>query len=105
MKYQKLRLCSKSKQRLRAVPILLLSILILGCQAKNDTPYQSNVKAIRMLKNAEIPVFPKPSKECGEEIKKFATPETCPYFYQWLGKLMIFEKQLGVLKNEVSTTN
>ena len=105
MKYQKQRLCLKGNQRLRAVLTLLLSILMIGCQAKNDAPYQSNVKAIKVLKNAEIPVFPKPSKECGEEIKKFATPETCPHLYNWLGKLMIFEKQLGVLKNEVSTTN
>ena len=69
-----------------------------GCQAGNDVAYQINVKSMRTLKSAEIPVFPSPSEECNEEIKRVARPETCPYFYQWLGKLMILEKQLKILK-------
>ncbi len=100
MKLRKPRESSSSKQMLLMILIPALMLCMPGCQTRNDAAYSDINDIITAMKNVQIPEFPKPSKECGEELKRFVPQEKCPYLYSWLGKLMIFEKQLGVLKNE-----
>ena len=100
MKLKKQRKLSRSSPKLLILLIPALMLCMTGCQGNNDAAYNDNSETITALKNAQIPEFPKPSKECGEEMKRFVPKEKCPHLYSWLGKVMIFEKQLGVLKNE-----
>lgn len=100
MKLKKQKKLLRSSPELLIVLIPALMLCMPGCQTRNNAAYNNNSETINALKNAQIPEFPMPSKECGEEMKRFVPQDKCPHLYSWLGKVMIFEKQLGVMKNE-----
>jgi hypothetical protein len=47
-----------------------------------------------------VPNFPKPTKESAEEFEKVCPKGTCPHLYAWIGKLMIFDKQLEIFNGK-----
>lgn len=45
-----------------------------------------------------VPAFPVPHPGVVGELKEVCPKDKCIKLYDWLGKLMVFEKQLAVLK-------
>lgn len=46
-----------------------------------------------------VPSFPAPHSSVVGELKEVCPKDKCIKLYDWLGKLMVFEKQLKVLKD------
>lgn len=47
------------------------------------------------------PVFPIPHPDTVKELKDVCPKDKCHKLYDWLGKLMVFEKQLKIYKKEM----
>ena len=45
-----------------------------------------------------VPVFPAPHPFVVKELKEVCPKDKCQRLYEWLGKLMVFEKQLQVYR-------
>lgn len=63
-----------------------------GCQT-----YPTEIRNDDLLLSA-VPAFPAPHPSVVGELKEVCPKEKCIKLYDWLGKLMVFEKQLKVLK-------
>lgn len=65
---------------------------ITGCGA--------SVKEIKIddLVVQAVPIFPAPHPQVVAELKEACPKDKCVRLYEWLGKLMVFERQLGVFK-------
>lgn len=46
-----------------------------------------------------VPVFPAPHPDVVKELKEACPQGHCIRFYEWLGKVMVFEEQLTLFKS------
>lgn len=67
---------------------------MLGCSSCPQT-----INRDSLIVNS-IPQFPAPHKDIVKELEMSCKGNNCNRLYEWLGKLMIFEKQLRVVKDE-----
>ena len=72
--------------------MLILNLFMNGCSSFHQTI--NNDKFII----DSIPNFPYPHKDTIKELSLSCNGFKCLKMYEWLGKLMIFEKQLNVIR-------
>jgi hypothetical protein len=90
--------CNKNRFNWHQNLLLIVMTFITGCE--NSLNDQINLDSFEA---AAIPAFPVPAPETEEEIKKACSAAQCPNIYDWLGKLMIFEQQIDVYKQNSLT--
>ena len=49
-----------------------------------------------------VPAFPYPTPQATAEFEKVCQKGTCPYLYEWFGRLMIFEKKLKLRNGDIN---
>jgi len=74
--------------------MLILLLFTVGC---SSCPQVINRDSL-IIK--AIPAFPAPHKDTVKELSTVCKGNDCSRLYEWLGKLMIFEKQLKVVKTQ-----
>lgn len=89
---RKWQLSSKNKSRLLLSLLLTGTILITGCST-----FPIETKSNDLLLSA-VPSFPAPHSLMVGELKEIRQKVNCPHLKDWLGKLMVFERQLAELK-------
>ena len=86
----------KLKQRLLLLPLLMTSLFLSGCKTQSQLPHN----AINLRAHA-VPRFPKSTPEAARELESVCPKGKCSHLYAWLGKLMIFDKQLDVFRENI----
>jgi len=90
--------------------LLIEPIFIVGCQSKPtaviQTPYPKEIT--QNLYTMTLPPFPTPQAALTDELK-ILCPEAdtgkCVLLYDYLGKLMVFEKKLKVFREKMLSNN
>gem|GEM_PF-4839555 len=67
----------------------MMTLLMSGC-----TSCQEETNSHDNLFLSTIPAFPAPHPAIVAEIKEIRQKVKCPHLKDWLGKLMVFERQL-----------
>lgn len=77
-------------------------MFISGCSLYQKEIVQTN-EDLRDLKEAfvySLPDFPKPHPNVVIELKEACQQKSCQRLYDWLGKLLVLQKQLEILREK-----
>ena len=90
---KKYQLLTKNKTISQRLLTLMLLVCMSGCANYRKEPENND-----LIVNS-IPRFPIPHEDTVKELKTVCSYRKCNKMYDWLGRLMIFEKQLEVVDN------
>lgn len=99
---KKLKMSWHNRQML-SVLLVTGAALTAGCQSSHTLPVPTPCpkQAIQSLYSITLPQFPRPHPKLVDELKTLCPKndtQKCVYLYDYLGKIMVFEKKLKIYR-------